>query len=208
MERTPRLLEKLADRVRAGQLKWHNEVLQAAERILSKNHGARYYRYTISSEDAFTFSECESFEQEKQIEGKYVIANSEKSMEMLNTITSTRTGQRRGCVPATQGRALDGSSMIRSKNRGSKRISSLPRLRCWFNVSYTSDCVVEQCRFTFSSDRSALDDPSRHVPSGRAEPAIWHLGGVTTMHNTCSRHSGSRARDLQPARRGPRPMMS
>jgi transposase len=53
---------------------------------LSKSHGACYYRYTISSEDAFTFSECDSFEQEKQIEGKYVIATGEKSMGMLDAI--------------------------------------------------------------------------------------------------------------------------
>jgi transposase len=79
-------LEKLADRVRAGRLKSRDKIVQAAERILSKNHGARYYSYTISSEDAFTFSECESFEQEKQIEGKYVIATSEKSMGMLDAI--------------------------------------------------------------------------------------------------------------------------
>ena len=86
MVRTRRLLEKLVDRVRAGRLKSRDKIIQVAERILSKNHGARYYHYTISSEDAFTFSECESFEQEKQIEGKYVIATSEKSMEMLNAI--------------------------------------------------------------------------------------------------------------------------
>jgi len=86
MERTRSLLEKLTNRVSAGRLKSRDKIVQAAERILSKNHGTRYYRYTISSEDAFTFSECESFEQEKQIEGKYVIATGEKSMGMLDAI--------------------------------------------------------------------------------------------------------------------------
>jgi len=86
MERTRRLLEKLTTRVRAGRLKSRDKIVQAAERILSKNHGARYYSYTISAEGALTFSECESFEQEKQIEGKYVIATSEKSMGILDAI--------------------------------------------------------------------------------------------------------------------------
>ena len=86
MERTRRLLEKLTTRVRAGRLKSRDKIVRAAERILSKNHGARYYSYTISAEGALTFSECESFEQEKQIEGKYVIATSEKSMGILDAI--------------------------------------------------------------------------------------------------------------------------
>ena len=86
MERTRRLLEKLTTRVRAGRLKSRDKIVQAAERILSKNHGARYYSYTISAEGALTFSECGSFEQEKQIEGKYVIATSEKSMGILDAI--------------------------------------------------------------------------------------------------------------------------
>ena len=86
MERTRRLLEELTTRVRAGRLKSRDKIVRAAERILSKNHGARYYSYTISAEGALTFSECESFEQEKQIEGKYVIATSEKSMGILDAI--------------------------------------------------------------------------------------------------------------------------
>jgi transposase len=86
MERTRRLLEKLTTRVRAGRLKSRDKIVQAVERILSKNHGARYYSYTISAEGALTFSECESFEQEKQVEGKYVIATSEKSMGILDAI--------------------------------------------------------------------------------------------------------------------------
>jgi transposase len=86
MDRTRRLLEKLATRVKSGRLKSRDKVVQAAERILSKNHGARYYGYTVGADGAFQFSECESFEQEKQIEGKYVIATSEKSMALLDAI--------------------------------------------------------------------------------------------------------------------------
>jgi transposase len=86
MERTCRLLEKLATRVSSGRLKSRDKIIQAAERILGRNHGARYYSYTVSAQGAFAFSECESFEREKQIEGKYVVATSEKSMGMLDAI--------------------------------------------------------------------------------------------------------------------------
>jgi transposase len=86
MDRTRGLLEKLTNRVSSGRLKSRDKIVQAAERILSKNHGARYYGYTVSADGAFQFSESESFEQEKQIEGKYVIATSEKSMGLLEAI--------------------------------------------------------------------------------------------------------------------------
>src|SRR5262249_3577967 len=45
MDRTRGLLVKLATRVSSGRLKSRDKVVQAAERILSKNHGARYYGY-------------------------------------------------------------------------------------------------------------------------------------------------------------------
>ena len=86
MERTRRRAGEVEARVTCRAIKDRDKIIQAAERILGKNHGQRYYRYAMSSEDAFKFSECESFEQEKQIEGKYVIATGEKSMEMLDAI--------------------------------------------------------------------------------------------------------------------------
>jgi hypothetical protein len=61
MERTRRLLEKLATRVSSGRLKSRDKIIQAAKRILGRNHGARYYSYTVSAQGAFAFSECESF---------------------------------------------------------------------------------------------------------------------------------------------------
>jgi transposase len=86
MDRTRGLLEKLATRVSSGRLKSRDKVVQAAERILSKNHGARYYSYTVGSDGAFEFSESESFETENQIEGKYVIATTEKPMGLLEAL--------------------------------------------------------------------------------------------------------------------------
>jgi transposase len=86
MARTRELLQKLTERVSSGRLKSRDKIIAAAERILGKNHGARYYSYAVSSDGAFTFSECESFEQEKRIEGKYVIVTSEKSLDVIDAI--------------------------------------------------------------------------------------------------------------------------
>jgi hypothetical protein len=47
MEKSRRALEKLAARVRAGRLKQAQKIGAAAARILSRNHGARYYHWSL-----------------------------------------------------------------------------------------------------------------------------------------------------------------
>src|SRR5262249_28608146 len=87
MDRTRAKLEKLQARVTSGRLKARDKIIQAAERILSKNHGQRYYAYQVSPEGVFDFTESDSFEHEKKIEGKYVIVTSEKSLSVIEAIT-------------------------------------------------------------------------------------------------------------------------
>ncbi len=53
---------------------------------MSKNHGERYYAYKLSCDGLFEFSECESFDHEKNIEGKYVITTSEKNLSVLDAV--------------------------------------------------------------------------------------------------------------------------
>ena len=66
-------------------IKVRDKIIKAAERILGKNHGQRYYAY-----DEFPghirVLRMRVVEQEKQIEGKYVIATGEKSMGMLEAV--------------------------------------------------------------------------------------------------------------------------
>jgi len=62
--------------------------VKAAERILGKNHGRRYYTYDVSDEGVFEFSECKTFEHEKRIEGKYIIATSEKSLSVVDAVAT------------------------------------------------------------------------------------------------------------------------
>jgi hypothetical protein len=67
MERTRTKLEKLRARVASGGLKARDAIIRAAEKVLGKNHGERYYTYTLDPKGVFEFAECESFEHEKNI---------------------------------------------------------------------------------------------------------------------------------------------
>src|SRR6516225_3196630 len=64
MARTRQNLEKLAARARTGRIKDRDKIIKAAERILGKHHGQRYYSYEVSTGGAFEFRECRSLEHE------------------------------------------------------------------------------------------------------------------------------------------------
>ena len=86
MDRTREKLKKLKARVTSGRVKDRDKIIKAAERILGKNHGQRYYAYELNAERTFEFSECKSLSHEKRIEGKYVIATAEKSLDVLEAV--------------------------------------------------------------------------------------------------------------------------
>jgi transposase len=86
MDRTRDSLERLEARVTSGRIKERDKIVKAAERILGKNHGQRYYAYDLASDGTFEFSECKSLTDEKRIEGKYVIATTEKSLDVLDAV--------------------------------------------------------------------------------------------------------------------------
>jgi transposase len=86
MDRTRGRLEKLKTRIASGRIKDRGKIIEAAERILGKNHGQRYYSYQLNADGTFVFSECKSLSHEKRIEGKYVIATAEKSLDVLEAV--------------------------------------------------------------------------------------------------------------------------
>jgi transposase len=86
MDRTRHELEKLAARVRTGRIKDRDKIIQAAERILGRNHGRRYYSYAVNADGTFEFRECAALGHEERIEGKYVIATAEKSLNALEAV--------------------------------------------------------------------------------------------------------------------------
>ncbi len=86
MERTRQALEKLQRRVAAGKLKQPAKIGGAAERLLQRNHGYRYYSWHLH-QGAFRYSEnAEGLAREQGIEGKYVIATSESALSVVEIV--------------------------------------------------------------------------------------------------------------------------
>ena len=86
MERTRQALEKLRERVAAGKLKQPEKIGAAAERLLQRNHGYRYYSWDIHQGSFRYFEHEASLAGEKSIEGKYVIATSESGLSVLDVV--------------------------------------------------------------------------------------------------------------------------
>ncbi|CAI9084877.1 IS1634 family transposase [Candidatus Methylacidiphilum fumarolicum] len=77
-------LEKLAKRVEKGELRDPEKIGAAAGRILSAHHGHRYFRWSLSS-GRFEFSQ-EPLEEEKLLEGKYLILTEEKHLSAVEAV--------------------------------------------------------------------------------------------------------------------------
>jgi transposase len=86
MERARRHLEKLKQRVAAGDLKRPEKIGAAVARVMQKYHGYRYFDWKLSG-GLLEFAESEThLGREKKIEGKYVIATSEKGLSVLDVV--------------------------------------------------------------------------------------------------------------------------
>jgi transposase len=86
MERTRLQLQRLEGRVAEGKLKRPERIGAAAERILQRHHGYRYYAWELRQGGFRYFENTEALEREKGIEGKYVIATSEATMSVLDAV--------------------------------------------------------------------------------------------------------------------------
>jgi transposase len=86
MERARQKLEKLKERIASGDLKRPEKIGAAVERIMQRYHGYRYFDWELSA-GLLEFSESKTdLEREKKIEGKYVIATSEKGLSVLDAV--------------------------------------------------------------------------------------------------------------------------
>jgi transposase len=86
MERARQKLEKLKERVASGGLKRPEKIGAAVARIMQKYHGYRYFEWKLR-DGTLEFSESRThFEREQRIEGKYVIATSEKGLSVLDAV--------------------------------------------------------------------------------------------------------------------------
>jgi transposase len=81
MQRVRVGLEKLQQRVSAGRLIDPSKIGAAAQRVLSQNHGHRYYTWQLTQEGKFQFDEHPvNLPREKKYEGKYLIQTDQTDM--------------------------------------------------------------------------------------------------------------------------------
>ena len=86
MERARQKLEKLKERVASGDLKRPEKIGAAVERVMQRYHGYRYFDWKLTG-GALEFTESQThFEREKRLEGKYVVATSEKGLSVLDAV--------------------------------------------------------------------------------------------------------------------------
>jgi transposase len=86
MERARQKLEKLKERVASGELKQAEKIGAAVERILQKYHGYRYFDWKLKDGTLEYFESAARLGREKKIEGRYVIATSEKDLGVLEAV--------------------------------------------------------------------------------------------------------------------------
>jgi transposase len=85
-ERTRQKLLRVQERVAAGTLTDPAQIGAAAERALRAHKGYRYFAWTLR-DGVFEFGEHPvHFEREQRLEGRYVIATSEKTMTALDAV--------------------------------------------------------------------------------------------------------------------------
>jgi transposase len=86
MERARQKLERLQERIASGDVKRPEKIGAAVERIMQRYHGYRYFDWKLNA-GSLEFSESKThLEREKKIEGKYVIATSEKRLSVLDVV--------------------------------------------------------------------------------------------------------------------------
>jgi transposase len=86
MEKTRQALEKLALRVAAGRLKKAQKIGEAAARILGRNHGSRYYGWSLEQGVFRYFEHPVHLSPEKALEGKYVIQTEEVGLSAVQAV--------------------------------------------------------------------------------------------------------------------------
>jgi len=87
MERTRVALEGLAKRVAQGKLRAPEKIGAAAARILSRNHGQRYYGWKLEGGE-FRYFEHPNLEREKAYEGKYLIQTEEVGLGPVEAVAA------------------------------------------------------------------------------------------------------------------------
>lgn len=88
MQRTLEKLAALKKRVDGGTLRDAERIGACAQRALSAHHGQRYYAWRLENGKFEFFEDTERLDAEKRLEGRYVIATSEKNFGMLAAVAA------------------------------------------------------------------------------------------------------------------------
>jgi transposase len=86
MERVREQLEALQARVTAGKLKAPEKIGAAAGRILSRNHGSRYYDWELKDGQFHFFEHPVNLKNEEALEGKYFIQSEEPNLSAIEAV--------------------------------------------------------------------------------------------------------------------------
>ena len=86
MARVRAALESLARRVNTGKLKVPEKIGAAAARALACNHGYRYYDWKLEDGRFTYFDHPTNLQQEKSLEGKYLIQTEEQNLSALEAV--------------------------------------------------------------------------------------------------------------------------
>lgn len=86
MARVQAALEALAQRVNTGKLKAPEKIGAAAARTLARNHGYRYYDWTLEDGRFSYFEHPVNLKREKSLEGKYLIQTEEQNLSALEAV--------------------------------------------------------------------------------------------------------------------------
>lgn len=86
MERTRADFEKLVERVKKGRLKAPQKIGAAAERILKRHHGHRYFGWELEDGEVRFFEHPVHLKREQAYEGTYVIQTEEKDLGAIEAV--------------------------------------------------------------------------------------------------------------------------
>lgn len=86
MERARRRLERLRERVAAGEVKRPETIGAAGERIMQEYHGYRYFDWKLAAGGLEFTESAERLGREEKIEGKYVVMTGEKDLGVPDAV--------------------------------------------------------------------------------------------------------------------------
>ena len=88
MERAQKELEGLRLRVQKGELKEAEKIGAAAAKVLTRNHGHRYFGWELRRGQFHYFEHPVNFARETACEGKYVIQTEERDLSPVEAVTA------------------------------------------------------------------------------------------------------------------------